>query len=179
MAVDLTMGPFDGYVSDRNDPKDDGRIRAVLPGVVDDKTGWLWPDGVATGENQGEFNPPKVGALVNVIFIEGNPNNGRYKPGHWPQGKKPMGATVTADDGDNKVFDDGVIKVERDERGASKGFRVTHVNGDTILEYDASTGRIRLYSPTSVDIKSLGEINLEAAAVTINSRPVLKSGEPI
>lgn len=177
--ADLTKGPFDGYVVDRNDPKGLARVRASLPGTEDEKTGWLFPDDRALGDKKGEFNPPDKGAEVNVVFIEGNPNNGRYRLGHWGEGEIPSGA-VASDDGDHKVFDDGVLRVERDERSASKGYRLKHSPTDTLLmELDANTLRMKVVAPTSLNLEAVGEVRITGGAVSINGRPVLKSGEPI
>lgn len=181
----LDKGPYDGYVFDRNDPKGLARVRAILPGVFTDSerrdipTPWLFPKDQATGEKRGDFNPPDKDAEVNVHFINGSPENGRYSLGHWAEGQTPVGA-VASSDGDNKVYDDGILRVERDNREASKGYRFTHVPTSTLLiEFDANTMRLKVVAPTSLDLEAIGEVSVTAAAVTINGRLVEKSGEPI
>lgn len=178
MPVD--EGPYDGYVYDSNDPKGLMRVRAVLPGTDegDQPTSWLLPKDKALGPGKGEASAPDKGAEVSVEFVSGNPENGRYSLGHWGEGEVPTGASV-ADAGDHKVYDDGVIRVERDERAATKGFRVKHADGATLLEYDANTRRFRVFPQTSLDLKVEGELKIEAPAVTINGRIVLPYGDPI
>jgi hypothetical protein len=174
----IDPGPHDGYVAEREDPLGIGRVRATLPGVVNDVTSWLFPLGAAKGEGKGNIAPPDLNAEVTVWFLRGNPDNGRYVEGHWARGNAPVGAVVS-NAGDNMVYFDGVIKVERDERAATKGFRVSHADGSVVLEYDAGTRRMRVYSPTSLDLKADGEIKIEAPAISINERPVLKTEDPI
>lgn len=175
---DLTKGPFEGHVAEREDPLELHRVRAIIPGVIDGKTSWLIPIGAANGPGKGEANTPDLHAEVYVVFLAGNPDNGRYWPGHWGKGEVPSGA-VTAASGDHKIYDDGVIRVERDERASTKGIRIKHADGTTLIEYDANTRRVRLYQPTSLDLKVDGELKIEAPVITINDRPVLPTGDPI
>ena len=176
----LNDNPYDGYVYDRNDPKGLMRIRAVLPGIDegDEPTGWILPEDSALGPGKGDANVPDKDAEILVEFINGNPENGRYRRGHWGEGEVPSEASVS-DDGDHKVFDDGVIRVERDERSSTKGIRVKHADGTILLEYDANTRRMRLAIPTSLDLKVEGELKIEAPAITINDRIVMPKGDPI
>ena len=176
------IGPHDGYVIDRMDPKGVGRVKAILPGVVDAPTGWLVPLGASKGDGKGDFNPPDLNAEVCVFFLRGNPENGRYITGHW--GLKdggtevPENAVVTSA-GDNKVFDDGVFHVERDTRVGSMGFRVSHSDGTTVMEYDATTRRLKIHATSAIEIEATAEVKISGAQVTINNRVVMPTPDPI
>lgn len=175
-------GTYDGYVVDRFDPRGLGRVRASLPGVLKE-TGWLIPEDAASGDGKGEFNPPDIGAAVNAWFVMGHPDNGRYRKGHWGikddgSTEVPSGAVVTAA-GDHKIYDDGILRVERDDRSGTAGLRFKHADGTTFAEYDAATRRVRFYAASAVELETLGEISMDAARVTINGRVVADSGEPI
>lgn len=173
----------DGYVIDRLDPKGIGRIRARLPGVMDE-TGWLFPEDAADGDGKGEFNPPDVGTEINAWFVAGNPDNGRYRKGHWTINddgttKVPSGAVVTAD-GDNKVYDDGILRVERDDRPGTAGIRFKHSeDGTTFAEYDAVTRRLKFSADSAIEIETLGEVSISGGRVTINDRVVADNQDPI
>lgn len=176
----LNEPPYEGYVYDRNDPKGLMRVRVVLPGLDEDDqpTGWLLPRNAALGPGKGNASVPHKGAEVSVEFVNGNPEQGRYTWAHWGEGEVPSDAVVS-DDGDNQVYDDGVLRVERDERSSSKGIRVKHSDGTILLEYDANTRRMRLALPTSLDLKVDGELKIEAPTITINERVVMPKGDPI
>jgi len=172
----------DGYVTDRIDPKGVGRVRANLPGKMDE-TAWLFPEDAALGDGKGEFNPPDVGAEVNVWFVAGNPENGRYRKGHWGikddgSTEVPEGAVVTAN-GDQKVYEDGIIRVERDNRSGTAGIRFKHADGTTFAEYDAVTRRLKFNAASGIELETLGEFSVDAGRATINGRVVADSQEPI
>jgi len=171
-----------GYVSSRIDPKGLGRIRAQIPGFLDGESSWLWPFGVATGIGTGDFNPPDVNTPVAVFFFNDNLDNGGYLLGYWgsPGGVKeiPDGASVS-ENGDVKIYDDGILRIERDSTPGTKGIRIKHSDGTTLLEYDANTRRMKLFASTSVELAATGEMKITGGAVTVNGRRVLSSGDPI
>ena len=63
-----------GYVTDRNDPEQLGRVRVCVPGLLEPHSGWAWPLGTSGGgsKNRGFFAVPEVNAEVAVWFNQGD-----------------------------------------------------------------------------------------------------------
>jgi hypothetical protein len=67
-------GKYRGFVKERNDPEKRGRLKLVVPSVLNDAvTDWALPCFAAGGKaNQGVFIVPENGSQVWVEFEEGN-----------------------------------------------------------------------------------------------------------
>ena len=58
-------GKYRGFVQDRNDPEQLGRIKVTVPSLLRDAiTGWAWPAVPYAGKNLGLFFVPQVGDLL-------------------------------------------------------------------------------------------------------------------
>jgi len=121
-------GKYRGVVSDVSDPENIGRIRARVPKIfLDVETHWAMPCAPYTGDNEGFFMIPPVGAGVWIEFEEGDLNRPIWSGGWWKKDKTPKnesgkeaattrkiirsnsGLVVTLDDDDKKISisDDG------------------------------------------------------------------------
>jgi len=121
-------GKYRGVVSDVSDPENIGRIRARVPKIfLDVETHWAMPCAPYTGDNEGFFMIPPVGAGVWIEFEEGDLNRPIWSGGWWKKDKIPKnesgkeaattrkiirsnsGLVVTLDDDDKKISisDDG------------------------------------------------------------------------
>jgi uncharacterized protein involved in type VI secretion and phage assembly len=68
-------GKYRGVVTDINDPRMIGRVRATVPDVMGDKeSGWAMPSVPFGGIGMGFFALPKVGAGVWIEFECGDPD---------------------------------------------------------------------------------------------------------
>lgn len=67
-------GKYRGYVHDVHDPEHRGRIRAVVPRLLGERTptGWALPSAPYAGPDQGFFTVPDIGAGVWIEFEEGD-----------------------------------------------------------------------------------------------------------
>jgi uncharacterized protein involved in type VI secretion and phage assembly len=85
-------GVFHGTVVDREDPEVLGRVRVLIPGVIEPASEWALPDGTAGGGSagRGKYAVPEKGADIFVQFLMGDPDRPIYRPGHWG---KPDGQT--------------------------------------------------------------------------------------
>lgn len=78
-------GVFHGTVVDREDPKVLGRVRVLVPGLIEPASEWALPDGTAGGGSaaRGKYAVPELGADVFVQFLMGDVDRPIYRPGHW------------------------------------------------------------------------------------------------
>ncbi len=68
-------GKYRGVVTDVNDPRMIGRIKAMVPDVMGDReSGWAMPSVPFGGDGMGFFALPKVGAGVWIEFECGDPD---------------------------------------------------------------------------------------------------------
>jgi len=66
-------GKYRGIVTDNEDPRGLGRIRARVPEVLGDvETGWALPCAPYAGDGSGQFTVPSPGAGVWIEFEAGN-----------------------------------------------------------------------------------------------------------
>src|SRR5438034_7211596 len=66
-------GKYRGAVTDNQDPRKQGRIRAKVPEILGDTdTGWAMPCAPYAGEETGSYTVPPVGAGVWVEFEAGD-----------------------------------------------------------------------------------------------------------
>ncbi|MCP4607052.1 MAG: hypothetical protein GY847_42155, partial [Proteobacteria bacterium] len=74
-----------GYVTDREDPEQLGRVRVCVPGLLEPHSAWAWPLGTSGGgsKNRGFFAVPEVGADVAVFFARGNLDRPHYLSAHF------------------------------------------------------------------------------------------------
>ncbi len=171
-----------GEVKVRNDPKGIGRVKVRIPGLIS-QTGFAFPAGQEYGgaAGQGSIAPPPLGATVLVGFAGANPDRPFYFAGPWRIGGAPAGHEVTAD-GDNKVFADERIVIERDARVGKSGYRITDraTGGARLtLELDIESQQVQIIGNVGVLIKSSGAIRIEGATITLGNRVVLPTGKEI
>jgi uncharacterized protein involved in type VI secretion and phage assembly len=141
-----------GYVTDRNDPEELGRVQVCVPGLLEPHSGWAWPLGTSGGgsKNRGFFAIPEVNAEVAVWFNQGDLNGDLfYLPAHWG---KPGGES------------------EVPAEAQKTRFQITNLaNGDAIA-FDAEKNTLVISATTSITIQALGAIQLVASHITLNGR---------
>jgi hypothetical protein len=76
---------YDATVVDDADPLGLGRVRVMIPGVIEPKSDWAYPIGTMGGgrHQRGFFNVPETGSTVAVYFHQGDPDHPRYFSGFW------------------------------------------------------------------------------------------------
>lgn len=87
-------GKYRGIVSDNQDPKNQGRLRARVPEVLGEvETGWALPVAPYAGDGEGLFTVPPVGAGVWIEFEAGDPSCPIWSGCWWGGGQVPDQAT--------------------------------------------------------------------------------------
>ncbi len=179
--------PYEGYVVSRDDPKGLHRVKVRVPGPWDVASPWIKPVGMGNDGAPliGRFESPPLGANVLIFFVRNNRENPRYLcAGHGVGGVPVDGSgnnvsALTAD-GDNKVWQDERVRIERDARPGTYGIRVSDLQtGITALELDLAGGQVGIVTPLGIKLQTVGTVRIEGGMITLNGRPVLPGGEAI
>lgn len=176
-------GMFIGYVTDRRDPEGLGRVRVCVPGLLEPHSAWAWPLGTSGGgsRNRGFFAVPEEGAEVAVFFHQGDVDAPYYLAAHWgkPGGESEVPEEARKDPPDNRVLATETFRVELDESEGGRRLKITNKKTDDFLLFDAEANTITLQGTTSITVKAVGAIALDAPHITIRGRVVRPVAEPI
>ncbi len=168
-------GMYIGYVTDRNDPEQLGRVRVCVPGLLEPHSAWAWPLGTAGGgsKNRGLFAVPEVNAEVAIWFNQGDLTaDVFYLAAHWgkPGGESEVPEEAQKTPPDNRVFATETFRIEFDESEGARRLQITNkANGDAIV-FDAEANTLAISATTSITITALGAIQLVASHITLNGR---------
>jgi uncharacterized protein involved in type VI secretion and phage assembly len=170
------LGLYVGYVTHRDDPEGLGRVRVCIPGLVEPYGPWAWPLGTVGGgsKNRGFFAVPEEGAEVGILFNQGDLQAPYFLcgPHGTPDGKSEVPREAQVHPPDNRVFATETFRIEVDETAGQKKLRLSNTRtGDSITLNDEDN-TILIQGTTSITIKAVGAVNIEAAHVTIAGRVV-------
>lgn len=175
--------PWVGTVISIEDPEGLHRVKARIPGVMDE-TGWAYPTTMGGGSPQfgGHIVPP-VGSDVVVQFVGGDDEYPIYSAGHWGR-KEPPKTVLDAGTqahlvqalqlGDLLFTYDGR---KRDGEGVPDGegqlFTITDLKADkVILAYDLALQGWDIQADYMIRLKSTGLLILEGLQTQVNGRLV-------
>lgn len=191
------QGIYEGVVTQNADTLKLGRIKARIPGIMDDpESVWALPVGnPGSGTAQrGFFDVPNIGSEIYMFFLGGDPDKARFFTGHWgiPKGESEI-PTQARDALDEDITNASKIKVyetdtwvmvfdEREEKERMFIKRKRDIEGvddeDLIggnalmFELDATAGTFAISAPGGIVLRSLGMIDLDASVVQIAGRKV-------
>lgn len=177
------LGMFIGYVVERDDPEQLGRVRVCIPGVLEPASAWAWPLGTGGGgaQDRGWFAVPATGAEVAVFFRQGDVEAPHYLSAHWgkPEGRSEVPEEARKSPPDNHVLATPTFRIELDETiGARKLTLTNRKTGDHIV-LDAESNTLAIEATTAVSIRALGVVTIEGTQVFIAGRVVRPTLEPI
>jgi hypothetical protein len=141
------LAEYEGVVTAVDDPLRIGRVKVLVPGLIEPESDWALPKGVpGGGEAQlGFYAVPPVGADVVVSFSHGDTERPRYTPGHWgapggtPQSPTPVKDLSAADAPKVRCFETPKHLLVWDCRAGNEAFRLIDKDtGDGFL-YDGAT----------------------------------------
>jgi uncharacterized protein involved in type VI secretion and phage assembly len=172
-----------GHVTDRRDPEGLGRVRVCVPGLLEPHGAWAFPLGTGGGgsKNRGLFAVPEEGAEVAVFFHQGDIDQPFYLAAHWgkPDGQSEVPEEAQKDPPDNRVLATETFRIELDETKGSRKLKLTNRKTGDFLEFNAETNTVTLQGTTSITIKAVGAISLEATQINIAGRVVRPTQDPI
>ena len=178
----LRYGMYIGVVVDREDPDGLGRVRVMVPALLEPASGWAWPLGTVGGgsKDRGFFAVPEVGAEVGVLFALGDVDHPYYLAAHWgaPGGESEVPAEAGGSP-DVRVIATDSFRIVIDERVGRRQLAVIdRATGDG-LEIDAETHRVTLRATSGLHVESTGPLSIESLALTLNGRSVRPGIDPI
>ncbi len=195
-------GSYLGRVVAVDDPEKLGRVRAMVPGVVEPMTGWAWPMGFpgAGGNRRGAFCPPPEGAAVLVLFVGGDVERPVYLCGHFgaPGGTVetpgPVGGYATTQaNGSPGIPEDippdqapkvAAIETEHfvvvvDDRDDKRLLRIEAKRTGDHLLIDAKNDNMDVSCTGTLTIRSTSAIMISAPKITLGDRVVVQNGRPL
>lgn len=170
------FGMYVGHVTDRKDPDKLGRVRVCVPGLLEPHSAWAWPLGTVGGgsKNRGFFAVPEEGAEVALFFNQGDVDQPYFISAHWgkPNGESEVPEEAQKDSPDNRVLATETFRLELDESEGARRLKITNKKTDDYLLFDAEANTITLQGTTSIIIKAVGAISLDATHITIGGRAI-------
>lgn len=154
---------YEGTVVDRNDPDKLGRVKFMIPGLIEPSSPWAFPAGTLGGgaKDTGSFAIPADGAEVYVFFVAGDMEEPRYLAGHW--GETDDGNEVPEeaqkDPPDNRVIATPGFRIEMDESDGEKKLKLTSKSSGDFIEIDAEEDTITVQASTSI-IATVGDVSV-------------------
>jgi uncharacterized protein involved in type VI secretion and phage assembly len=177
------LGMYVGYVVDRKDPEQLGRVRVCVPGLIEPSSGWAWPLGTVGGgsKDRGFFAVPEENAEVALFFNQGDIDQPYYLAAHWakPDGQSEVPEEAQKDPPDNRVLATETFRIELDETKGARKLKLTNKKTGDYLEFNAEANTVTLQATTSLTIRAVGGIALEATQVNIAGRVVRPVAEAI
>ncbi len=153
-SVERYYGKYRGLVTDNEDPRSLGRIRARVPEVLGEvESGWALPCTPYTGDRTGVYTVPEPGTGVWIEFEAGDPSRPIWAGCWWGDDQLPTnneGTPVTPP-----------VKIIRSEQGLmitfdddSQTIHVSDDNGKNMLEIKVQAGKITIKGATKAIVEA-------------------------
>jgi uncharacterized protein involved in type VI secretion and phage assembly len=156
-------GKYRGIVTDNDDKKHLGRLRARVPEVLGDvKTGWALPSLPYAGKGSGLFTVPPAGAGVWIEFEAGDVSRPIWSGCWWGENHLPKDEKGTAATPDLKIFrtEEGLLVALNDK---DRTIGVSDKNGKNLVRIEVQQGKVTVQAKTKVVVEA-PQIELVAGA---------------
>ena len=161
-------GKYRGVVTDINDPRRIGRVRATVPDVMGDKeSGWAMPSVPFGGNGMGFFALPKVRAGVWIEFECGDPDYPIWS-GCWFGSKAEMPPVLLTEPPD-PAFKKVLLKTE-----GGHSILLDDTPGKSGITLETSDGQKVVISATGIEID-----NGQGASIKLTGRKVSVNGDAL
>jgi hypothetical protein len=147
-------GKYRGIVRDNQDPRGMGRIRALVPEVLDDQESpWALPCTPYAGAGVGHYTIPPVDAGVWIEFEAGDPARPVWTGGWWAEGAVPESNAGTAASPPLKILrsEQGLMVALDDD---AQTIDVSDGNGDNLLRIEVQPGQVLIQGATKVVVEA-------------------------
>jgi uncharacterized protein involved in type VI secretion and phage assembly len=144
------FGKYRGLVSDNQDPKQLGRIKATVPEVLGTvTTGWALPALPYSGDNEGFFTVPPKGAGVWIEFEAGDVSRPLWTGAWWGKDQLPKNESGTAATPAIKIWrsQKGLMVVLDDD---AQTVTLSDSGGSNLVKIQAQQSQINVTASTKV-----------------------------
>jgi hypothetical protein len=145
------FGRYRGRVISIQDPRQLGRIQAVVPRILgkDESLGWAWPLPTSGGGvNSGDLNLPEINDYVWIEFEEGDTSRPVWSPGSWGiregENMVPKHSRGVPDDIDYAMREDGNIPPSQYSGQYGNVRVIQNRSSGNLIELDDTEGDERL-----------------------------------
>ena len=147
-------GKYRGVVADNEDPKNLGRLKALVPEVLGEvETGWALPAAPFAGDGIGVFAVPPPNSGVWIEFEAGDVSRPIWSGCWWGDGQLPENNGGTAAT--------PAIKIVRSEQGLmltldddGQTIHMSDEDGQNMLEIQVQPGRITIKGATKAVVEA-------------------------
>jgi hypothetical protein len=148
------FGKFRGVVSDTQDPRAQGRLRARVPEVLGDVvSGWALPCAPYAGDGTGLYTVPPVGAGVWIEFEAGDVSRPIWSGCWWAGDTLPTDQTGAAATPDLRILrSEQGLMVALDDAGST--IAVSDADGANLLRIEAQGGTLTVKAATKVVVEA-------------------------
>jgi uncharacterized protein involved in type VI secretion and phage assembly len=147
-------GKYRGVVTNNQDPKKLGRIKAHVPELLGTvETGWALPSAPHSGAGSGAFTIPASGAGVWIEFEAGQVSRPIWTGGWWSAGKLPKDETGAEATPDLKILrsEQGLMVALHDD---TQAIAVSDQNGNNLLHIEVQAGKVTVKAATKVVVEA-------------------------
>ncbi len=147
-------GKFRGIVSDNDDPRHQGRLKAKVPDVLGEvETGWALPAAAYAGSETGVFAIPSPDAGVWIEFEAGDVSRPIWSGAWWASDKAPKDESGSAATPDVKIIrsEEGLMLALHDD---SKTIAVSDSDGKNIVKIEVQGGKVTVKASTKVILEA-------------------------
>ena len=144
------FGKYRGTVTDNNDPRSQGRLRAKVPEILGDvESGWALPCAPYASDAMGIYAVPPVGAGVWIEFEAGDVSRPIWAGCWWASSKLPNDEAGTAATPDVKLLcsEQGLVLALHDD---TQTIALSDSNGANILKIEVQSGNVTLKATTKI-----------------------------
>ncbi len=147
-------GKYRGVVTDNQDPKNLGRIRARVPEVLAGvETGWALPCAPYAGDGSGCYTVPSTGAGVWIEFEAGDVSRPLWTGCWWSAGQLPEDEEGTAATPDVKILrtETGLLARLSDD---DETIAVSDGDGRNLMRIEVRGGKVTVQATSKVVVEA-------------------------
>jgi uncharacterized protein involved in type VI secretion and phage assembly len=147
-------GKYRGIVTDNQDPKSLGRIKARVPEVLlDVETGWALPLAPYAGDSSGQYTVPEPGTGVWIEFEAGDVSRPIWTGCWWGADQLPKNNAGTAATPATKIIrSEQGLMITMDDDGQT--IHLSDADGRNMLEIQVQPGKITIRGATKAVVEA-------------------------
>jgi hypothetical protein len=148
------FGKYRGLVTDNQDPRSLGRLKARVPEVLGDvETGWALPAAPYAGDGVGVYAVPAPDAGVWIEFESGDVSRPIWSGCWWGDGQLPKDETGSPSTPSRKIIrtDQGLV-LALDDGGRT--ITLGDAQGNNLMKFQVTQGQITMQAATKVVVEA-------------------------